>query len=250
MAGKITTATGGPMTDYGGINADHLRFGRFTEHDEASRAYGITQHIHDTYGADATRQPRSYRWNPVDPCPLNQGQTTECVAFAWTHDLITPPVQVIDLTATTAPAYAHRLYREMRQTDRLPAGTQGTSVLAGAKVMKRHGHISAYRWAFTEPELAAGVAWQGPAIVGIPWTTGMMHPTRTGFLEPTGQDLGGHAILVFGVDVTDGHYYVMSSWGPRWGKNGRAKIRRATMAERLVRRGDACLPIRTEKTTR
>ncbi len=225
------------------------RFGAVEHFDPASRAYGIAEHLGLNIAAGLGDDPddnlRSYRWPIGEPAPLVQLTTNECVAFAWTHDLIAEPVVTLDVGVDDA----HRWFRQMQRIDGLPDRTAGTTLIAGAKTMKAAGHITGYRWAFSEPEAAAGVGWQGPAVLGLPWYEGMMRPTRTGFLEPTGRVVGRHAILAFGIDVAErdparDFYYVINSYGPRWGKTGRAQIRRQVMARLLRERGECCIPIR------
>lgn len=218
------------------IDISQIRFGRRPEFDEHSRAYGIAERI----GAAAIRSPRTYQWPIPAPAPLDQGYTSECVAFTWTHELIAAPIDATGLGA----ADAHRWYRRMQRIDGIPDDQDGTSVLAGAKVMRTTGNITSYRWAFNEQQVAAAVAWHGPVVLGLPWTEKMMTPTRGGFLIPDGPVLGGHAVLCFGVDIDGDHYWIMSSWGPRWGSNGRAKIGRGVLSELLAEQGEACVPVR------
>lgn len=221
------------------FDPEHLQWGRVEQFDEASRAYGITRHLAAT---KAPTEPRNCRWHTPRPMPLDQGRTSECVAFTAVHLALAAPV----LTTGLGAADAHRWYRECKRIDGIHG--EGTSILAGAKTAKRHGIVASYSWAFTEPELALAVSYVGPAWIGVRWRQGMMHPDRNGFLNLTGADLGGHSVAVIGLDLAGAYYLVMSSWGADWADRGVAKIRRRDMATLLRRRGDACIPVQVGAT--
>lgn len=215
-------------------------FGRVEQFDDASRAYGVAHRL----AAAAPADPRTWRWPVPPPAPLDQGRTSECVPHSWVHEGIAAPIET---RFADAAGTARTWYRECKRIDGMP-DADGTSLLAGAKVARRHGLISEYRWAFSEPEVAAAVAWLCPVVIGIPWTEGMMDPDSRGLLRPTGRVLGGHAVLVIGINVEHGVYQVLSSWGRQWADRGVALIRRADLARQLRQRGDACVPTQVDTT--
>lgn len=211
-------------------------FGRLVEFDEASRAYPAR-----ALTAGVIREPRSWTWAVGPPAPLDQGREGQCVAYTFTHDLIARPQVVPDVGA----ADARRWYRRMQELDQFPDTVSGTSILAGVKTMVEAGWYDGYSWCFSEPELAAHVAWQGPVALGINWHAGMRRPDAAGFVEPTGPVVGGHAILAAGISLRDGgHYKLINSWGPDWGLGGWCRIRRSDMARLLSAQGEACAPHR------
>lgn len=204
---------------------------RLVEFDSRSRSFPIR-----TLVADKPR--RSYTWS----CPvfLDQGREGACVGFAWAHDAAARP-KVVPLVDDLD---AFDIYHRARVLDQWPGeGYDGTSVIAGVKAMQERGWVKTYRWAFGEDDLALAVGYRGPAVLGINWYTGMFRPDVDGFLKPSGNIEGGHAILCHGYSVRDGGYYkVHNSWGQGWGVNGEARIRREDMARLLSELGEACIP--------
>ncbi len=226
------------------IDPATLRWGHRPQFDEASRAYGAAAHLAAVAPPDALRR---WTWDVPPPAPLDQGNTSKCVAHTWVHLGITAPVE----TTWPDPARTARTwYAECKTIDGMP-DEDGTSVIAGAKVARRHGLITGYRWCNTEPELATAVSWVTPAVIGIPWYPGMMTPDRHGLLRPTGRMLGRHAALVIGIDPRRGAYQVLSSWGAGWADNGVGLIMRADMSRLITRRrgGEVCIPVQAPGTT-
>ena len=170
-----------------------------------------------------------------------------CVGFAWGHELIAKP-EVINVGNTFA---REKIYWEAQKIDEWTGGAypgadpfyEGTSVLAGAKVVKKLGYITEYRWAFSLEDLVLAVGHEGPAVIGIPWYEGMFNPMGCGFLHISGEVAGGHAILVRGVNVEKRHFSLHNSWGKDWGFDGRAKITWDEMERLLYEGGEACIPV-------
>lgn len=215
------------MTEYG--------LGRIPAFDPRSRAYGIS--------AIVDRPPRSYTWRgPVNV--LDQGREGACVGFSWASELGARPVVVpVDNTRGLV------LYRRAQEIDRAEGRhwDEGASVLAGAKAVKAAGHMAEYRWCFGADELATGVSWRGPAVIGIPWHRSMYNPGTDGFIRPDGDVVGGHAILVRGYSVKLRRFLLRNSWGAGYGRGGDCYVSHADMAALLADQGDACLPIRRAK---
>lgn len=213
--------------------------GRHPEFDERSRAFSIMEIVH-------ARMPRSYTWR----CPvnLNQGPDGMCVGFAWAQELAARPVAVQGIGYETGKAF----YRRAQQLDEWEGEEPtyvGTSVLAGAKAVMEAGHLKEYRWAFGESDLAVAVGYAGPAIIGVDWYDKMFSPGPDGYVRPFGSIVGGHAILVRGINVRLSRYLIHNSWGASWGGRGGAPagcawMDRGDMHMLLSAGGDACVPVK------
>lgn len=203
-------------------------------------------------------RPRSYTWS-LDTY-LDQGSEGACVGFCYAHDLIARP-QVIQAT----DADARHIYREAQKIDPWPGEDyEGTSMLAGAKIVTQQGHYSGYTWGITAEDVARAIAYFGPCALGVNWYEGMWNTDADGFIAPTGRISGGHAILAHAVKIRykpfswirwwyrtwrdvdfDRSYVVLhNSWGPYWGVKGRAKLSLTHLQRLLDENGDACFPVR------
>ena len=231
-----------PLKD--GTETSDPRLNRLVQFDEKSRQYPVMA----TLGG---LKPRSYTWagGPV----LDQGPDGACVGFAMTHELAARPAVV----KGRGPSFAkEKVYWEAQKIDAWPGGSypgaspryEGTSVLAGIKMMQKMGYIKEYRWAFGLDDLVMAVGYKGPAVLGIPWYEGMYTPGHCGYIHIGGKMVGGHAILCRGVSVKNRTFLLQNSWGPNWGKNGTALISWEDMDRLLHERGEAVIPtIRTKK---
>jgi hypothetical protein len=172
---------------------------------------------------------------------LDQGNEGACVGFGTSGELAALPEAVPNVDNN----FAFGLYNEAKTVDEWPGEDyEGTSVLAGAKVAKSRGYYSSYLWADNELDMARTVSNFGPVIIGINWYQGMMDPDSQGFLHPTGEVVGGHCVVVIGIDVEKGFYTIRNSWGKSWGIGGEAKISRTDMAKLIAENGDVCKPVR------
>lgn len=216
------------------------RLDRLVQFDERSRNYPVRS----TFPAHVT--PRSYTWR----CDtyLNQGAEGACVGYAMTHELIGRPVCVEGLNAQFARETVYWAAQRIDQWDggAYPGGDpfyEGTSVLAGIKVLQQLGYIEAYRWAFGLDDLVLAVGYKGPAILGINWYEGMFNTLPCGHIHIYGQLAGGHAILCKGVSVKNRTFTLHNSWGSDWGNNGDALISWDEMDRLLQDRGEAVIPV-------
>ena len=186
---------------------------------------------------------------------LDQGSEGACVGFGWTAEALAGPVH-IDLEEVPAPrapsepnGFAYYVYREAQKIDQWP-GTdyEGTSVIAGAKVMSRYGVIHQYRWAFGIHDVVGALMSQGPVVLGINWYNGM-YTAPNGRLTVSGNKVGGHAILAIGYNpssqIFEGQETVIlqNSWGKSWGIDGIAEITVDDLAKLLKEGGEACVPL-------
>lgn len=223
-----------------GSTVNDPRLDRLAQFDPRSRQYALVDIL--TARTIETRMWTIPEGEPV----LDQGADGACVGFGVTNELRFNPVAIPGLDARYAK---ESIYWEAQRRDEWPGGSypgaspnyEGTSVLAGMQTAKSLGFYGAYHWAFNETQLAAGVSEIGPAVIGIPWYSGMFRPSREYYLRVTGSNQGGHCILVIGINTRFGYYTIYNSWGPRWGNNGTARIRRNDMARLLAENGDAAI---------
>jgi hypothetical protein len=212
--------------------------GRLPQFDERSRSFPIRTLV-------ATYAPRSYTWSCG--AVLDQGAEGSCVGHAWAHELIARPLVMASITQL----FAVSVYHEAQRIDEWPGGSylgaspryEGTSVLAGAKVIQREGYIAEYRWAFGLDDRVLALGYKGPAVLGIDWHESMFDPDASGLLHVTGSAVGGHAILANGVSIAKRLVRLHNSWGPDWGLNGEAFISFDDLRALLGRGGEACIPI-------
>ncbi len=173
---------------------------------------------------------------------LDQGPDGACVGFGTSGELAALPESVPNVDYT----FAMGIYKEAKTIDEWPGEDyDGTSVLAGAKVAQKRGYYSGYLWATNEVDMARTVSNFGPVIIGIDWYEGMMDPDSNGFLHPIGDIVGGHCVVVIGINYEKGYYIIRNSWGRSWGNNGEAFISRYDMASLIAANGDVCKPIRS-----
>lgn len=170
---------------------------------------------------------------------LNQGSQSSCVGHAWTQFLQSDPFK----TVTGGTEYAYDLYREAQDIDPWPGEEPeyfGTSVRAGGDVLRKRGLIKNYVWATNIQQMAAHVGSRGPIVMGTKWYRGMTNPDPNGFARPQGSFEGGHAWLVYGVDVSWESFMCCNSWGTQWGRNGRFFVRFKDMEQLISQDGEAC----------
>jgi hypothetical protein len=211
--------------------------GRQKQFDERSRQYPVMATVDKSF-------PRSYTWR----CDvvLDQGREGACVGFALAHELAARPKVFTGITNSEGL----RIYHAAQKIDPWPGGAypgaspryDGTSVLAGVKILAREGKIAEYRWAFGVDDLAVAVSRKGPAVLGVPWYSGMYEP-RDGKLVIEGSVVGGHAILCHSFNAKRREFKVHNSWGPDWGKEGEAVVSWETMSRLLAEDGEAVIPM-------
>lgn len=217
-----------------------VAFGRIPDFDEKSRGFRVTAVIPPELPL------RSYTWS-IEHF-LDQGSEGACVGFAFAHELIARPFPI-----WADAIKARQIYWDAQHIDEWDGGAypgaaffyEGTSVLAGAKILYQQKYYREYRWAFSEREVALALGYRGPVVLGINWYTGMVRPDVDGFIRPTGQIEGGHAILTPSLSLKGNFYWLHNSWGRSWGLGGRAKILRHDLARLLSEAGEACMPVRT-----
>lgn len=177
------------------------------------------------------------------PWQGDQGNTPQCVGYAWAHWLSGHPIR-----QWLSP---YGIYRMAQHEDEWEGENyDGTSVRAGAKVLKALGYIHEYRWAKSVEALVTCVLQHGPVVVGTDWREGMMETDENGFIHAEGLVLGGHAYIVNGVNTREEKARVRNSWGLDWGDSGKAYIHLKSLDKLIKAQGEACVAIEREAMPR
>jgi len=174
----------------------------------------------------------------------NQGNTSQCVGYAWAHWIEDGPIRHGGIPPIVDPTY---IYVNAQKIDEWPGENyDGTSIRAGAKFLKSINKISSYYWAFDLKTLIDTVLYLGPVVCGTNWYHGMFYPNASGVIRPTGRVLGGHAYVINGIDIDKKLFRIKNSWGQRWGKNGFAYISFTDMEKLIRENGEICIAAENE----
>ena len=211
---------------------------RLEQFDERSRNFSVRKTVEG-------KKPRSYTWRCR--ANLDQGREGACVGFGVAHEIIARPAEVKGITNHSA----RLIYKAAQKIDPWPGESyEGTSVLAGIKVAQRLGYFDSYRWAFRFKDLVLGVGYNGPAVIGVSWWTGMHTPDSDGFIHVTGSKQGGHCVLVNSVNVRLKRFTIHNSWGKSWGVNGTCYISFDDMEKLMGERGEAVFCLNRHRTAK
>lgn len=215
-------------------------------HDPRSRLFAVNKVI----TTPPARRNKLWRIGQI----LDQGREGACVGFGWTAEVLSTPVSVdlarVKFDIPREPTeFAKSVYREAQKIDEWAGEDyEGTSTLAGAKVLRKYGLLKEYRWAFNVNEVIDAVLVKGPVVIGI-WWYDNMYNAPNGILHVGGQKVGGHCLTIVGYRLakdsktgTDS-FILQNSWGNDWGVNGLAEMSVAQMAELLADDGEACVPV-------
>ena len=233
----------------GGATTQDPRLDRVRQFDARSRTFPIRELLPE--GLRGRSWPLAVR--------LDQGREGACVGFGWAHELTARPKVAKSIDNTFA---RERIYWPAQQIDPWPGGSypgaspryEGTSVLAGAKVVQRAGYMAEYRWAFGIDDVLGALAHEGPVVLGTDWTEPMFRPRPSGLLEPVrARVMGGHCWVARGLILkprlageprTLGPVVrATNSWGDDWGARGEFYIRVEDLEYLLNAQGEACVPI-------
>ena len=198
---------------------------------------------------------RRYRSWAAHVSSLYQASRPHCVAFSWMHFLVDAPQthKVVEsnpgsasvvIRGTNQMINTEAFYNDCQLNDEWPGENyNGTSVRAGAKILKALTLISEYRWAFTIEDMINCVLTQGPVIVGTNWYRGMSIPNEKHFISPSGSLDGGHAYKVDGVNIPSERFRIKNSWSSSWGNRGFAFIKFDDMERLINEDGEACIAL-------
>lgn len=171
---------------------------------------------------------------------LDQGETPHCVGFSMASFGINLPVH-IPYTNNDG----HSFYYMCKQLDGEPNAENGSTIRSAAKVLKKSGRIEAYAFA---PDMQLIKWWllsKGPLIVGTIWNMEMFTPNENGIITIGGDTVGGHAYLLNEWRI-DNYIGFQNSWGPNWGKNGKAYIAASDFEKLFKYDGEAMAAVELE----
>lgn len=208
--------------------------------DDGSRDYPVRALLDPT----AARQDKDW------PCNVWLDQLSEgaCVGFCCGHEAAAEPVAVRGMT----DAIARSIYKDAQKIDEWPGESyEGTSMLAGAKIMKSRGFWSEYRWCFGVDDLIDTMCNLGPVCFATPWYSSMFAPDREGRMHISGVAASAHAYLGRKIEWSRGRIWMRNSWmkkpdgsGSFWGINGEAWMPLEDWDKLLKQGGQVMVPVK------
>lgn len=215
--------------------------GRRREHDDRSRAFAFTP-ASLTLPAYSVTHPRMvpiFDQGRQGPGGTGLGSCTANAGMGWAGSQ--------PRASHVSEAEVVPFYSEVTRLDQFPGQWEpddtGSSGLAVAKALKRRGWITRYEHAFSFRAALAAIV-RAPVIIGVPWYENMFEPLDSGYVEIGGDVVGGHEVLVRGIDPRRQHVLCDNSWSTSWGRRGRFWLRFATLERLLAEDGDATIMLR------
>lgn len=165
-------------------------------------------------------------WKNTNPI-LDQGKSSECVAFGLMGLLNTDDSRHNDPRNTNAKA--HAFFKTIPG-----AGPNGAYIRNGLAAAKVRGLVAAYALLHDSREIDEWLANHGPVLVGSLWTPAMQEPVSGLVRVDTTACKDGHCYFWYGQNT----YYRLgtNSWSREWGENGLFHMRRCD-DDRLQRAG-------------
>lgn len=219
------------------------RLGRHIQHDPQSLAYAAP--------ALPKTAIRSVTWTRRVPV-FDQAATSSCTgnaAAGWlaTDDATRPGVTHV-AGRPVDEAYARDVLYHLATTldefpGQFPPEDGGSSGLGAAKALKSLGLAKSYTHAFTMRALQSALQ-HGPVLAGLPWYQSMFDVDNEGcvIVDPASGLAGGHELCLDELDVEQQRVGFPNSWGPGWGRNGRAAFRVPDLRTLLADSGDVTVP--------
>jgi hypothetical protein len=149
--------------------------------------------------------------------PVN---TPHCVGFAGAGFLLDEPVEDPGITNATG----HTLYYKCKEIDGEPGAENGSNVRSMAKVLKNQARIGAYAFASSVADIRDWLLTKGVVQWGSVFLDGMFDLNPSGFMVPTGNEVGGHSWMWIGYDAASDVLTGQNSWGTGWGSGGFLKM--------------------------
>lgn len=176
------------------------------------------------------RTSRSWRLGDI----TDQGNSPSCVGHAWCSWLKASPIRQHPILPDGIYIFAQ--YCDEWEGEKY----EGTSVRGAAKVLQITGHISTYSWAWTLAPAINHLLEIGPLVIGVNWYEGMENTDKRGFIHVKGKVLGGHAVLLYGVDLNKNKVSIRNSWGTNWGLKGNCYLSIDDFNRLLSEDGECC----------
>lgn len=185
---------------------------------------------------------RDRRWTPGRQ--LDQGSEGACVGFGCMAEALATPVRT--RAAVNADAQGFRMYEEARRRDEWAGENYaGTSLTGGGNAMRALGYLDQFLWLHTPEEIALAIAWSGPVVIGIPWTTTMDELNEPDeYFEFGGTLRGWHCVLLYGAHgfAPGGRVYDHGPWFDlrnSWGGASNGRLPASAMAQMFGEGADA-----------
>jgi len=227
------------ISDENTFNPNIIQLKREHKVDERDNNYLIENHFPESQ--PLTAAPLTSRFWDDNGWWGNQGNTPQCVAYAWAHWLEDGPVYQSGKAPIIQPSL---IYENAQKLDEWPGENYaGTSVRGGVKYLRSVGKVTNYYWTSNIQTLINTILYMGPVVVGTNWYWNMFYPNSEGILNIGGKLAGGHAYVINGVDTKRQLFRIKNSWGRAWGKNGSAYIRFYDMKMLIAQNGEVCLAI-------
>ena len=167
---------------------------------------------------------------------FDQGTEGACAGFAGGHAMVCDPIA----TSFNQDA-CFDLYNKAKKRDHIEGEDySGTTLLGVGKALLHDLKIiERYEWCFGLRDIIMTVGFRGPVVLGVTWYEGMSKPSVDGLIRPTGKVVGGHAIMVQGVNVDFQYAVLHNSWGKDWGHGGNCYILFSDLEYLLSQMGQA-----------
>lgn len=218
------------------MNTQEINYGRVINHDPRSLAFKVPLDV----------EIKTINWEHKAPV-LHQGTSNACTGMAFT--------QMVNMECNTElrkkisgktdyldDQFAYQVYSKATEIDefpgQMPTEDTGSSALAVCKVAHRAEWISKYQTAIGWEECQKAIQ-TSPVMIGVLWTNMMNQPRDDGFIEPLGNELGGHEVLMTGLDVENQYVTLLSSYGESYGHRGQVKMKVDQFSWLLHQLGDA-----------
>jgi hypothetical protein len=199
-------------------------------------------------------------WKTSERIPLNQRTDGGSVAYGWASMM-----EQVDPVNFPATGHAVDLIGggarqdDMQELEPLVRKVYvGSSLLGGARYLKRAGFITGYHWAETADDVITTLCAYGPVLLGVSWFDAMYEPLPNGVLEVNGPQVGGHCLLATGyipgeeaMKMGLGHanlVQVVPSLGRGYGVGGRAYLRLMDLHFLMKNGGEAVVPDNMQAT--
>jgi hypothetical protein len=199
--------------------------GRLYLPDVRDRAFELTPKRLERLAKIAPQPTRKLPWH-IGPI-LDQGNTSECVVHAYLHFMQAAP-QVHEMG--WARNQRTERYDLARQRDGFPMPHDGTTARAVLDIARERGEIAEYLWLYDEDTAKEYIKRRGLLMGGMDWFAGMFTPDKHGYVEPTGNVVGGHE-LAFRWYYPPTHktypdtWEFPQTWGDEWGNKGIGRMK-------------------------